>query len=248
MRRIIVALALAIAVIGTAIGVAAAAHSSSVEVRVAARSTDSGSVEFAIQQKLPDGSWSDYVFGRSRFFTERLHDGQWKHATPVLVSVPLPHAADQSEPSASPEDGWQLIDLGRDARTGGEIRAIHVETTQHNWPFPYDGDEGSVILRCTGSRFEAYVIWGDQYLIGTDYEDYIQADYHMGDYNLVTETWDLSTDSTSTFVRNPEAFAQELVGKTTLYVSIHEELDGLLEATFRIGGLEEAAKQLACWP
>ena len=31
-----------------------------------------------------------------------------------------------------------------------------------------------------------------------------------------------------------------------MYVSICDELDGLLEATFQIGGLEEAAKQFAC--
>ena len=69
------------------------------------RSTDDGRIEFAIQQRLPDGSWSDYRFGRARFFGPSLHDGQWKHASPVEVELPIPHPTtpapvmEESEPA-----------------------------------------------------------------------------------------------------------------------------------------------------
>ena len=68
----------------------------SVEVRVVARSTDSDRIEFAIQQRLPDGSWSEYKFGRARFFGPDLHDGRWKHATPVQVELVEISAGDSS--------------------------------------------------------------------------------------------------------------------------------------------------------
>ena len=99
MRALMLATALTLVAVGAAIGVAVANHSNTVDVRVAARSTESDSIEFAIQQRLPDGSWSDYRYGRARFFGPSLHDGRWKHATPVQVEVPAAHA---STPTVSP--------------------------------------------------------------------------------------------------------------------------------------------------
>ena len=69
----------------------AGARAQRLDVRVAARSTERG-IEFAVQQRLPDGSWSDYRLGARRFFTPNLHDGHWKHATPVRVEAPPPPA------------------------------------------------------------------------------------------------------------------------------------------------------------
>ena len=82
-------------------------------VRVAARSTDDGRVEFAIQQRLPDGSWSDYKFGRARFFGPSLHDGRWKHASSVEVELPIPH-------DATPEP---IVGESR-PRYGGDLRIV----------------------------------------------------------------------------------------------------------------------------
>ena len=97
------------------IGVALADHSSeSLEVRVAARSTDNDRIEFAIQQRLPDGSWSDYKFGSARFFGPALHDGEWKHATAVEVEVPISHAP--ASATAQFGDGTWLV--GSDIQAG----------------------------------------------------------------------------------------------------------------------------------
>ena len=62
------------------------AEAAAPEVRVAARGTASGSVEFAIQQRVAGGSWSELLFGRSRFMTPRLIAQQeWRYASPVSV-------------------------------------------------------------------------------------------------------------------------------------------------------------------
>ena len=56
------------------------------EVRVAARGTASGSVEFAIQQRIAGGSWSELLFGSARFMSPRLIALQaWRYASPVSV-------------------------------------------------------------------------------------------------------------------------------------------------------------------
>ena len=109
MRALMLATALTLVAVGAAIGVAVATHSNTVDVRVAARSTESDSIEFAIQQRLPDGSWSDYRYGRARFFGPSLHDGRWKHATPVHVEVPGVHVATAvatPDVSESPNPNW----------------------------------------------------------------------------------------------------------------------------------------------
>ena len=63
------------------------------EVRVAARGTASGSVEFAIQARAADGSWGDLLFGRSRFMTPRLIAQQaWRYASPVMVPAAMASA------------------------------------------------------------------------------------------------------------------------------------------------------------
>ena len=55
-------------------------------VRVAARGTASGSVEFAIQQLSASRAWGELQFGRSRFMTpELIALKQWRYASPVTV-------------------------------------------------------------------------------------------------------------------------------------------------------------------
>ena len=254
MKTLILAATLALAAIGSAIGIAVATHSENVDVRVAARSTDSGSIEFAIQQRLPDGSWSDYRFGSARFFTQRLHDGQWKHATPVQVDIPVTHTATPvATPTPTATAGpsvWTFLDLGTDPRTGEVKNAVYVTSTDHNWPFPYNDEAADLVLRCTGSTLDIYIIWGEQYLLGYSYpnDDSIGAEYHTGDYNLIEEDWGISTSNDATFVSDPQAFAGNLSEQTTLYVGVNDRNDGLLNVVFNVTGVDQAAAQLACWP
>ncbi len=59
-------------------------------VRVAGRGTESGSIEFAIQELGPDGPGGELLFGRSRFMTARLIALQrWRYASPVTISAGL---------------------------------------------------------------------------------------------------------------------------------------------------------------
>ena len=73
------------------------------EIRVAARGTASGSVEFAIQARAADGSWGELLFGRSRFMTPRLIAlQQWRYASPVVVRAPTDRPPTTPAPSESP--------------------------------------------------------------------------------------------------------------------------------------------------
>ena len=89
------AFAVALAVGGGLFAGAVASHSNDVDVRVTARGTADGTgrVEFAIQQRLPNGEWSARKTGSARFMTPALiAEGTWKNATPVQVEVPADHA------------------------------------------------------------------------------------------------------------------------------------------------------------
>ncbi len=103
-RRPLAAFAILVALIVGSIGVAVATNTSAdLEVRIAARGTERGSVEFALQQRLPDGSWSERLFGRQRFMTpELIAQRTWKYASPVTVSVPLPEDAPLTPTAAPP--------------------------------------------------------------------------------------------------------------------------------------------------
>ena len=73
------------------------------EVRVAARGTASGSVEFAIQAREADGSWGELLFGESRFMTPGLIAlQQWRYASPVVVRPVSARPPTGSPPTGSP--------------------------------------------------------------------------------------------------------------------------------------------------
>ena len=76
------------------------------EVRVAARGTASGSVEFAIQAREADGSWGELLFGESRFMTPGLIAlQQWRYASPVVVRPVSARLPTGSPPTGSPPTG-----------------------------------------------------------------------------------------------------------------------------------------------
>ncbi len=100
-------------ILGAGIGVALASHSQSLEVRVAARSTEDGRIEFGIQQKMPDGTWSEERFPRARFFGEAQKDGRWKRSSPIEVEVLIPHPTPTAVPPTPTEE--ELFESVRDS-------------------------------------------------------------------------------------------------------------------------------------
>ena len=107
MAMVGVALVAALAVGGGLLTDALASHSNSVDVRVTARGTADGTgrVEFAIQQRLPNGEWGERKTGSVRYMTPALiAEGTWKNATPVQIEIPADHAV-VSVPTAAPTGG-----------------------------------------------------------------------------------------------------------------------------------------------
>ena len=62
-----------------------------VTVRISARATGANTVELALRQQHPDGSWSDFILPSSRFFSLNAAVGSWLRSTSVFVtSAPTP--------------------------------------------------------------------------------------------------------------------------------------------------------------
>ena len=92
------------------------------EVRVAARLLVDGRMEFALQERGPDGEWGERQLPRRRFFPANARVGRWLASTPLTVSLPEPEgsgsvASDRAALVALYEatDGRELV---RQRRTG----------------------------------------------------------------------------------------------------------------------------------
>ena len=62
-----------------------------VEVRVVARRTADGRVEFGLQQRQPDDTWGKTQLPSRRFFPTSAAVGRWLQSSPVSLSAPQPH-------------------------------------------------------------------------------------------------------------------------------------------------------------
>ncbi|MCY4616470.1 MAG: S1C family serine protease [Chloroflexi bacterium] len=76
-----------------------AAGAAGVEVRVAAQLLADGRMEFALQEREPDGSWAERRLPRARFFPANARVGRWLASSALTVSATTSEAA----PSASAE-------------------------------------------------------------------------------------------------------------------------------------------------
>ncbi len=63
------------------------------EVRVAARLLVDGRMEFALQQRGPDGEWGERQLPRARFFPAAATVGRWLASSPLTVSLPEPEGS-----------------------------------------------------------------------------------------------------------------------------------------------------------
>ena len=68
MRTTLIAVAVAASVVALSVGVVWATSHDSTEVRIAAKRLETGRIEFGLQQRELDGSWSDRILPARRFF------------------------------------------------------------------------------------------------------------------------------------------------------------------------------------
>ncbi|MYD64379.1 MAG: trypsin-like peptidase domain-containing protein [Chloroflexi bacterium] len=80
-------------------GMQTASGGTGVTVRVAAQLLADGRMEFALQEREPDGSWGDRRLPARRFFPANPDIGRWLSSSPLTVRVPAPAAAPPASPA-----------------------------------------------------------------------------------------------------------------------------------------------------
>ena len=83
--------AAAVTLLAMALGVAtvhAQASTVDIEVRITAQRLADGRTEFALQHREPEGTWSDRILPRARFFPATSEAGGWLISTAVTVRAP----------------------------------------------------------------------------------------------------------------------------------------------------------------
>ncbi len=102
-----------------AIGLAAGGYGlaqvtqSETEVRITARfDSERGAVEFALQQRQPDGSWGQRTFPSARYFPSDATPGRWLNSSPIPVTV-----SDGAAASGDPSATTTISGTGNDVQT-----------------------------------------------------------------------------------------------------------------------------------
>jgi len=106
-----------------------------------------------------------------------------------------------------------------------------------------NSNDYTLIIRTNGTVMDAYVYWG-YYLasfssIGVSTAKSVTV--RFGSDAAITETWNLSTNSTSTFAPDSALFISKLLSSDTFVASIYVSGVGTVTTTFDTRGLAAAA-------
>ncbi len=116
------------------------------EVRITAQRLADDRTEFALQEREPDGEWSERLLPRVRFFPATASVGRWLVSTPLTVSLP--------ESEVSP-DRAALVAL-YDATEGASW------ITRTNWLSDRPLDEWHGVTTNSDGRVAALNLWENQ--------------------------------------------------------------------------------------
>ena len=172
----------------------------STEVRISARLLESGSVEFALQQREDDG-WSDRHLVRARYFHLNTEVGHWLNSGPFRISIEVPAPpqpeADlmtEEEPEPEPEQTTptppaepQEPEVNTPTQTGPpDWRPIPAGSNWINGNYTYQyqdfGDE--------------WVVFQMRRVVGPD--PYVACQADTGELHSKTEGGDWSTTTAQT--------------------------------------------------
>jgi len=106
-------------------------------VRLSARLSDDGRVEFTLQQEQADGSWGERLRTQRGFFPAGVPAGSWLVTTPFAISAPLPTPIPATTPEADTDEesaGRRQAIVCLAAHEDGET----VVTNRWNWPSPFE--------------------------------------------------------------------------------------------------------------
>ena len=89
-KTVLAVIVLGAAVAALSIGVVIAHSETRTEVRIAAQRLETGRIEFALQQREPDGEWGDRILPTRRFFPASGREGRWLTSSPLELTIPTP--------------------------------------------------------------------------------------------------------------------------------------------------------------
>ena len=101
--RAVLLIALVAAIIGgvATYGVSSLTGTAKTEVRITAQRLDDGRVEFALQQREDDGTWSDRLLPARRFFPRTGFVNRWANSTPLEIDSRIPFYINTTVPTRS---------------------------------------------------------------------------------------------------------------------------------------------------
>lgn len=116
---------------------------SETEVRISARfDSQRGAVEFALQQRRPDGSWGPRAFPTARYFPSDATPGRWLNSSPIPVTVPGSAA---TAATGDPDATSTISGTGDDEQTMSLTDGVYIcESRVSGNTGPY-GDENFVV-------------------------------------------------------------------------------------------------------
>ena len=137
MKTVLAVIVLGAAVAALSIGVVIAQSETRTEVRIAAQRLETGRIEFALQQREPDGEWGDRILPTRRFFPASGREGRWLTSSPLELTIPTP----------TPGPTLTVAEYADWCASGGGIEEIAEDATWRDYSLMLDSaiDQGLAV-------------------------------------------------------------------------------------------------------
>ncbi|WP_419845680.1 peroxidase family protein [Candidatus Poriferisocius sp.] len=130
------------------------------QVRISARLSDDGRVEFTLQQQQADTTWGERLLAQRRFFPVATSAGIWLVTSPLTISAPAPAPEPAVEPEADEQEEVMVCLAAR------EVDALTVSATDgtpfenrsmngegNNAVYPTWGMAGTALLKLAPNSY-----------------------------------------------------------------------------------------------
>lgn len=158
---------------------------------------------------------------------------------PAVQEPPPPPP--EPEPPPGPDLGDWLVSTDSNPLDDSRIIVASLDAVEGTGGF--SDDPVRLYARCRSNRTEVYIVWHDY--LGDDGDSTKRVTYRFPPASARAESWGISTDGDSTFVRRPIPFLRQLVQAERLVLQTTPYLEPPTTAVFALTGSEEVLAPLA---